>query len=80
MLAADARNGLQSGELPQRMQYHGPNELSTEEEEPMWAKFLDKLKEPMVALLLGSALVSVLTKQYDDAISITLVSTSGRTV
>lgn len=46
----------------------------------MWAKFLDKLKEPMVALLLGSALVSVLTKQYDDAISITLVSTSGRTV
>ena len=40
----------------------------------MWAKFLDKLKEPMVALLLGSACVSLLTKQYDDAISISLVS------
>ena len=43
----------------------------------MWAKFLEKLKEPMVALLLGSACVSLLTRQYDDAISITLVSVVG---
>jgi Ca2+-transporting ATPase len=39
----------------------------------MWKKFLEKFKEPMIALLLGSAFISLVTRQYDDAISITLV-------
>ena len=66
--------GLTVAEATQRRQVLGSNALSTTEEEPLWAKFLDKLKEPMVLLLLGSAAVSLLTKQYDDAISIALVS------
>lgn len=74
VLQSDPRTGHTAADLPQRRAFHGANELSTEEEAPLWAKFLEKLKEPMVALLLGSACVSVLTKQYDDAISITLVS------
>jgi Ca2+-transporting ATPase len=74
VLQADPRTGHTAADLPQRRAFHGANELSTEDEAPLWAKFLEKLKEPMVALLLGSAFVSVLTKQYDDAISITLVS------
>ena len=75
---ADPRTGHTAADLPQRRAFHGANELSTEDEAPLWAKFLEKLKEPMVALLLGSAFVSVLTKQYDDAISITLVSVCVR--
>lgn len=59
--------------MSQRRHFHGANELSTAEDEPLWAKFLDKLKEPMIALLLASAGVSLITRQYDDAISITLV-------
>ena len=65
--------GLSTSEVARRRQYHGANELATAEDEPWWAKFLSKFKEPMIALLLASAGVSLLTRQYDDAISITLV-------
>ena len=65
--------GLSNEDVSQRRAFHGANELSTSEDEPWWAKFLEKFKEPMIALLLGSAAVSLLTSQYDDAISISLV-------
>lgn len=35
-----------------------------------------QFKNPLILLLLGSAVVSVLTKQYEDAVSITMVSGS----
>jgi Ca2+-transporting ATPase len=38
----------------------------------MYMKFVEKLKEPMILLLLASAFVSVCTGMYDDAISISL--------
>lgn len=47
------------------------------DEDPLWKKFLEKLKEPMIALLLASAGVSLLTGQYDDAISIAIVRVDG---
>ncbi len=74
-LGVDSRHGLSiSVDVIERKRHHGLNELETSEIEPMWRKFLDKLKEPMIALLLASAGVSLITAQYDDAISITLVS------
>ncbi|PNI45761.1 ATP2C2 isoform 5, partial [Pan troglodytes] len=36
----------------------------------VWKKYLDQFKNPLILLLLGSALVSVLTKEYEDAVSI----------
>jgi Ca2+-transporting ATPase len=50
----------------------GFNELAQDEDEPLWRKFLDQFKDPLIGLLLASALVSVLVKQYDDAVSIAL--------
>ncbi|XP_074226438.1 calcium-transporting ATPase type 2C member 2 isoform X5 [Camelus bactrianus] len=38
----------------------------------MWKKYLDQFKNPLILLLLASALVSVLTKEYEDAVSIAL--------
>ncbi len=73
VLGVDPRHGLSAMDVAERGRVHGPNELEAEEPEPLWRKFLDKFKEPMIALLLASAGVSLLTKQYDDAISITLV-------
>ncbi len=73
-LGVDSRHGLSSLDVTERIRVHGPNELETEEPEPVWKKFIEKLKEPMIALLLASAGVSLLTAQYDDAISISLVS------
>jgi len=76
-LGVDSRHGLSiSIDVLERRKQYGTNEFATEEIEPIWKKFIDKLKEPMIALLLASATVSLLTAQYDDAISITLVSNS----
>lgn len=38
--------------------------------DPLHQKFLEQFKDPLILLLLGSALLSLLIKQYDDAISI----------
>lgn len=44
------------------------------EEEPTWKKYIEQFKNPLIMLLLGSAFVSVCMKQFDDAVSITIVS------
>jgi hypothetical protein len=72
-VGVDARHGLSGIDVAERRRVHGQNTLDAEEEEPLWRRFLDKLKEPMIALLLASAGVSLVTGQYDDAVSIALV-------
>ena len=67
------KEGLSLEEVSTRLVTHGTNELPEEEEEPLWQKFLDKLKEPMIALLMCSAGISLLTGQYHDALSIFIV-------
>ena len=42
------------------------------EEEPVWKKYLEQFKNPLIILLLGSAFVSLVMQQFDDAASITL--------
>jgi Ca2+-transporting ATPase len=64
--------GLSDNEVSLRRKETGPNEIKDEDDETLLSKFLDKFREPMILLLLGSALISVLLKQYDDAASITL--------
>lgn len=58
----------------QRRSIHGLNQLQDDDPEPLYIKFLNQFKEsPLILLLLGSAAVSVLMGNVDDAISITLV-------
>ncbi len=59
-----------------RQETHGPNVLAAKEDDPLWKKFIEKFKEPMILLLLASAVISALLQQFDDAFSITLVRTS----
>jgi Ca2+-transporting ATPase len=40
------------------------------QQETLFQKFIDQFKEPLIMMLLGSALVSAVMRQYDDAISI----------
>ena len=46
-----------------RRRSHGFNELEEEEKESMFTKFLSQLKEPLILLLFGSAVVSLILKQ-----------------
>ncbi|XP_051024953.1 calcium-transporting ATPase type 2C member 2 [Acomys russatus] len=68
----DLDSGLSEFAVAQRRLVHGCNEFVTGNTEPMWKKYLDQFRNPLILLLLGSAVVSVLTKEYEDAISIAL--------
>ena len=77
------RAGLSSEEVARRQKALGGkrNELTEEEEKSLVLQFLEKFTDPMVVMLLVSACISLLMKQYDDAFSIILavviVSTVG---
>ncbi|XP_039083252.1 calcium-transporting ATPase type 2C member 2 [Hyaena hyaena] len=66
----DLQKGLSEFSVSQRRLVHGWNEFVTDRAEPVWKKYLDQFKNPLTLLLLVSALVSVLTKEYEDAVSI----------
>ena len=55
-----------------RRQAGGYNEFAVRAGEQPWKKFLGQFQEPLILLLLGSALVSLLIGQVDDAVSITI--------
>ncbi|KAM7040372.1 calcium-transporting ATPase type 2C member 2 isoform 1-T1 [Acridotheres tristis] len=71
-LHVDLQTGLSEFSVLQRRSKHGWNEFSVENTEPIWKKYLDQFKNPLILLLLASALVSVITKEYEDAASITM--------
>ncbi|CAB3369455.1 Hypothetical predicted protein [Cloeon dipterum] len=65
-------NGLEWREVELRRQLAGFNELTVLDEEPTWKKYIEQFRNPLIMLLLASALVSVCMKQFDDAVSITV--------
>ncbi|XP_038066929.1 calcium-transporting ATPase type 2C member 1-like isoform X2 [Patiria miniata] len=71
-LGADPRHGLHTDEAVRRLQVHGHNDFEISKEEPLWRKYLDQFKDPLILLLLASAVVSIIMGQYDDAVSITV--------
>ncbi|XP_056356451.1 calcium-transporting ATPase type 2C member 2 isoform X2 [Oenanthe melanoleuca] len=71
-LNVDLQAGLSEVSVLQRRSKHGWNEFQVESTEPVWKKYLDQFKNPLILLLLASALVSVITKEYEDAASITM--------
>uniref|UniRef100_A0A671Q9B9 P-type Ca(2+) transporter n=1 Tax=Sinocyclocheilus anshuiensis TaxID=1608454 RepID=A0A671Q9B9_9TELE len=60
-------------EVTRRRAYHGWNEFDISEDEPLWKKYISQFKDPLILLLLASAVISVLMRQFDDAVSITAI-------
>ncbi|KAJ2782270.1 High affinity Ca2+/Mn2+ P-type ATPase-like protein [Coemansia interrupta] len=72
-LATSATSGIASTSVRQRQQAYGMNVLAQAAEEHLAIKFVKSIvTNSMVMLLLGSAGVSVLVGNWDDAFSITL--------
>ncbi|NXO76621.1 AT2C2 ATPase, partial [Sitta europaea] len=69
-LKVDLQTGLSELSVLQRRSKHGWNEFSVDIKEPIWKKYLGQFKNPLILLLLASAVVSVITKEYEDATSI----------
>ncbi|KAJ2664323.1 High affinity Ca2+/Mn2+ P-type ATPase-like protein [Coemansia sp. RSA 1200] len=81
-LCSDSTTGLSAINANQRVSLYGRNALETVEDEGLFMKFVKSIvTNSMVMLLFGSAGVSVLVGNWDDAFSITLailiVSTVG---
>ncbi|KAI9261746.1 PMR1-type calcium-transporting P-type ATPase [Sporodiniella umbellata] len=68
----DPARGLSSADIQSLRLLYGTNELEADDDETLFSKFLDSFKDPLILLLLGSACISVLMGQFDDAISITV--------
>uniref|UniRef100_A0A8D0GLV8 Calcium-transporting ATPase n=1 Tax=Sphenodon punctatus TaxID=8508 RepID=A0A8D0GLV8_SPHPU len=71
-LHVDLQNGLSDFSVLHRRVKHGWNEFIVDNTEPVWKKYLDQFKNPLILLLLASALVSIITKEYEDAVSIAM--------
>nr|XP_033785910.1 calcium-transporting ATPase type 2C member 1 isoform X2 [Geotrypetes seraphini]XP_033785912.1 calcium-transporting ATPase type 2C member 1 isoform X2 [Geotrypetes seraphini] len=72
ILQANLQNGLNNSEVCHRRAFHGWNEFEISEDEPLWKKYISQFKNPLLMLLLASAVISVLMHQFDDAVSITV--------
>uniref|UniRef100_A0A8C0GEL2 Calcium-transporting ATPase n=1 Tax=Chelonoidis abingdonii TaxID=106734 RepID=A0A8C0GEL2_CHEAB len=68
-LAADLQNGLKNCEVCHRRTFHGWNEFDISEDEPLWKKYISQFKNPLIMLLLASAVISIVMHQFDDAVS-----------
>ena len=67
--------GLSFHEAEQRLKTCGPNAIAEEEGESIFQKFLEQFKEPLIILLLTSAVVSVIMGEIADAIGIFIAVT-----
>ncbi|THH09076.1 hypothetical protein EW145_g2268 [Phellinidium pouzarii] len=65
--------GLSSSEIPALREIHGYNEFSVGTPEPVLLKFAKTIYEqPLILLLFGSAIISAIMHNIDDAVSITI--------
>ncbi len=79
-LSSSLSSGLSHSEAASRLHTYGPNELHKEAPEPLWLRFLKQFKETLILLLLGSAAVSFVMGNLEDAISIAVAVTIVVTV
>ncbi|KAF6069148.1 calcium-transporting P-type ATPase, PMR1-type [Candida albicans] len=81
-LQTDIKLGLtNSQDVLNRRSIHGINELNGDEEESLLWKFISSFyQDPLILLLIGSAVISFWMGNKDDAISITLAITIVVTV
>lgn len=71
-LSVDA-NGLSSAEADKRLQEHGPNELPPPKVKSLPAIFFSQFLSPLIYVLIGAAILSVVAKEVSDAIFIAAI-------
>ena len=66
-LGTDLARGLTSEEAAARLAVHGPNQLDAPPPVPGWRRLLRQLRDPLVYLLLGAMLVSLVAWVVEGA-------------
>lgn len=72
-LQSSAETGLTEAEAQQRLREYGPNELIEKEAKSPWRILFEQMAEPMVLILIAAALISIILKEYIDAVVIILI-------
>ncbi|WP_276481779.1 cation-translocating P-type ATPase [Paraflavitalea pollutisoli] len=66
-------NGLSSAEADKRRQEHGPNALPPPTVKSLWAIFFSQFLSPLIYVLIGAAILSVVAREISDAIFIAAI-------
>lgn len=65
-LKSDQRHGLSSQQAQQRLREYGRNELAQAGRESLAVRFFAQMKDPMILVLLGAAILSLLASGGED--------------
>ncbi|KAI9868634.1 MAG: High affinity Ca2+/Mn2+ P-type ATPase-like protein [Trichoglossum hirsutum] len=79
-LSSSLAYGLSPSHAASLRLIYGPNELPHHEPDPLWLRFLKQFQEPLILLLLASAVISFVMGNLDDAVSIAIAVTIVVTV
>lgn len=72
-LNVDSNTGLSESEAKNRLEKNGENKLDSQKKKSIWQLFLSQIKDVMIYILLGAAIISAFMKEYSDAIIILIV-------
>eukprot|EP01036_Dinobryon_divergens_P031740 gene31740-41198_t len=70
MVNNSVTNGLPALSITSLRRVHGFNKLEPEPKDHIVVRYVEQFKDPLILLLLGSAVLSVIVGQYEDALSI----------
>ncbi len=76
----DVAVGLTSAEADARSRVHGPNLVTRAPRDPVWRKVLHAVRDPLVLVLLGAAVLTIAIRDLTDTAVILLVVTVNSTV
>ena len=63
-------HGLGNADISRLREMHGFNRFSVEEKDHIVIRYIEQFKDPLILMLIGSAILSVLVNQLEDAVSI----------
>jgi Ca2+-transporting ATPase len=72
-LQTDVQQGLSNIEVNERLQRYGENRISTKKQQSGLVRFLLQFHQPLVYILLGATLVTIVLGEYADAVVIFVV-------
>ncbi len=72
-LGVDPKQGLTHQEAGERLEKHGPNKLKGKPKKSLLSLFLAQLKDMLIYVLLGAALITMVIGEYVDAVIILIV-------
>ena len=72
-LNVSAHAGLTERQARERLSQYGPNKLAGAEKEPLWARFLRQMRDPMILVLLAAAALSLISSGGEDWIEALII-------